>query len=697
MATIVKSRAARWTLGIVLGLIGLLVALMVVAALFDWNKARGWIGDKVKERTGRELVIGGDLRVRPFSFHPKVHAEQVTLANAPWGEKTPMIDADAIDFSISLPALIVGRVVFPEVALGQASVLLQRDKEGRRNWVLNPDEEKTGEPAQIESLTINKGRLAFKDVMTDTNVAVNVQTTSDATYGVNLGAAGKVKGYAFKADAKGGGLLSLMNQTAPYPVKVNASVGEAAIGFEGTVSEIATLRAVDGQFTISGKNLSKLGDALRLSFPETAPYKVSGRLQREGEAWRFNGFRGTVGKSDLGGDFDVDMAAKRPTIRAKLHSTLLDIADLGGFLGGKPGEGQSAAPPGKVLPNEPINLDKLRRVDAHVTLKATKFRNRDKLPIDHLDAKLDLEDGLLRFDPVRFGVADGSVNTKIAVNARQDKVAVDSDTSFRQLHINKLVPGTDLLDQSFGAVNGRVQLKGAGNSTGAMLGTSNGQVNLFSTGGQISNLVLEFAGVDIAEIVKFWAGGDRQAELRCAVAAFNVQNGLARSEVFIIDTDDTFFGGQGTISLKDEKIDLKVTPLPKDMSPVSLRGPLYVRGTFAKPAVGVEKTTLIARAGAAVLAGLINPLAAILPLIETGPGKDKEAPCGDLIQNLEAMSGVKATPKEKKQAQAARDEAAATKKSEKSAPADREAAPAPPKKPAQVGAAKAGAERTASR
>jgi len=648
MATSAKSRAARWTLGVLLGLVALVLALVTAAALFDWNKARGWIGNKVKERTGRELVIGGDLKVHPFSFHPRIHAEQVTLANAEWGEKRPMIDADTIDFSISLPALIVGRVVFPQVALGEASVLMQRDKEGRRNWVLKPDEEKTGEPARIENLAINKGEVTIKDVMTDTSVKVSVQTTTaDATYGVNLGAQGKVKGYNFKADAKGGALLSLMNTSAAYPVKVNATVGEGAVGFEGTVTEVASLSAVDGQFTLAGKNLATLGEALKLSFPHTAPYKLAGRLQREGDVWRLNAFKGTVGRSDLSGDFKVDLGARRPTILAQPHSALLDIADLGGFVGGNPGGPDRAKTTGKVLPDEPINLEKLRRVDAHVTLKATKFRDRDKYPLDNLDAKLDLEDGLLKFEPVRFGVAGGNLNTRIAVNARETKVVVDTDTSFRNLHINKLIPSTKLLDQSLGALNGRVQLKGGGSSTAAVLGSSNGQVSFYSAGGQISSLVLEAAGADVVGLVKFWVGGDQQAELRCAVASFNVQDGLMQSEVFVVDTDNTLFGGKGSISLKDERLDLTVTPLPKHVSPVALRGPLHVRGTFAKPAVGIDTATVAAKVGAAVLAGLVNPLAAILPLIETGPGKDKAAPCGDLVQNLEAMTGVHAEPRKK--------------------------------------------------
>src|SRR6185436_12086669 len=163
-----KSRLHRWLFGAIGVFVALIAAAAIALALFDWNRARGWISEKVKERTGRDLVIG-ELRVHPFSLHPRVHAGQVTLSNADWGEKGPMLEADAVDFSVSLLPLITGRVVFPEVALGEASVLLQRDAEGRRNWVLKPEEQKTGEPVQIRRLAVNKGRLAFKDAVSDSD------------------------------------------------------------------------------------------------------------------------------------------------------------------------------------------------------------------------------------------------------------------------------------------------------------------------------------------------------------------------------------------------------------------------------------------------------------------------------------------------------------------------------------------------
>jgi uncharacterized protein involved in outer membrane biogenesis len=633
-----RFRLRNWLIGGIAAFVTLIATLLAAVAVYDWNNARGFIAQKVKERTGRDLFIG-ELQVHPFSLHPRVQIAEVELSNAEWGQQRPMIAAETVDFRVSLLPLLRGRVVFPDVTLGDADILLQQDAEGRRNWVLNPEKEKkeTGEePVQIGRLTVDRGRLAVKDAKSKTDVVLDVQTTSDATYGVEFAARGTAKGYEFAAQGAGGGLLSIQDETTPYPIRIQAKIGEANATFEGTVTGLVALAAVDGRATVAGRNLGTLADALNLSFPDTKPYKVAGQLRREAQVWTFDKFTGTVGESDLGGNLGVDLGTERPTLKGKLHSKLLDIADLGGLIGEKPGE-PDAKPEGKMLPAEPINLDKLRRVDADVTLVATKFRNADKLPLDNLDMRITLVDGVMKADPLNFGVAGGKLASRVAVDSRKAKsLAVDIQSAFQALHINKLVPGTDLLDESFGAVDGRVQLKGNGNSLAGVLGTSSGRIDLVSRGGQMSNLLVEVAGLDGAEIVKFFVGGDKEVQLRCGIAAFNVKDGVMTSEAFVVDTDDTYIGGEGTISLRDETLDLKLTPLPKDVSILSLRGPLRVRGTFANPKPGLEKRSLARRVGAAVMLGLVNPLLALIPTIETGPGKNKSAPCGELIASLKA-------------------------------------------------------------
>jgi uncharacterized protein involved in outer membrane biogenesis len=693
MSYIPRSRASRWLLGALGVFVALIAGALIALALFDWNHARGWIAEKVKERSGRDLVIG-DLDVRPFSLHPRVQARDVRLSNTEWGDETPMIEADSVEFSIGLLSLLRGRVVFPEVTLGEASVLMQRDGEGRRNWVLNREEEKTGEPVQIGRLTVNKGRLAFKDAITDSNLTLGIQTIPDDKYGVEIAAQGKAKGYRFKAAGRGGGLLSLVDQSQAYPVELNADIGEAHATFDGTITGLAGLEEIDGRFTLAGRNLSTLGDAIRLAFPDTRPYKIGGRLVRSGEVWRYDEFRGTVGESDLRGNFKVDMEPQRPMMEAKLHSNLLDIADLGGFVGGKPGQ-TDRTEPGKVLPAETISVEKLRRMDANVTLAASKFRNRDKLPLDNLNARLTLADGLLKFDPVDFGVAGGKMANRAAVDARAQPVVVDLDSRFQKLHLGQLVPGAKVVEESVGALDGRLQLKGTGTSMAAVLGSANGRVDLVSGGGEVSNLLLEFGGADIGEIIGFLVGGDRKVELRCAAMAFSAKDGIMSSEAIVIDTDDTYFGGKGSVNLKDETLDLTVTPLPKDMSILALRGPLKVTGTFEDPKVGLEKAALARRIGAGILLGLIHPLASLLATVETAPGRRVKAPCVDLVQSLQAnVQGVPAAREKEGTASVSKGER--QRLSERQEPATQKEAPGDPVT-MKKGEAAAGKRRPGSR
>jgi uncharacterized protein involved in outer membrane biogenesis len=146
--------------------------------------------------------------------------------------------------------------------------------------------------------------------------------------------------------------------------------------------------------------------------------------------------------------------------------------------------------------------------------------------------------------------------------------------------------------------------------------------------------MMEYAGADVAEILKFWAGGDQEIQLRCAVVSLDVKDGAATSTTAVVDTDDTWIGGTGGLNLRDETLDFKLTPLPKDMSILSLRGPLYINGTFKEPKFGLQKGPLTRKIAASALLALLNPLAAVIPLIETGPGRD--AACGELVANARA-------------------------------------------------------------
>jgi hypothetical protein len=130
-----------------------------------------------------------------------------------------------------------------------------------------------------------------------------------------------------------------------------------------------------------------------------------------------------------------------------------------------------------------------------------------------------------------------------------------------------------------------------------------------------------------------------------------VQKGVAQANAFVFDTTVVNVSGSGTINLANEKMDLTLKPEPKDSGVGSLRTPLHIRGTFGQPDVGPDMGKLAARSGGALLMGILNPLLAVLPLIEEGKGKDSN--CAALIaQATKSTKQAQAPKPQAKQKQA---------------------------------------------
>src|SRR5690606_19958677 len=279
----------------------------------------------------------------------------------------------------------------------------------------------------------------------------------------------------------------------------------------------------------------------------------------------------------------------------------------------------------RLLPNTPYRLDKLRAMDADVRRKADRI-NAPPLPLEDMDTQLTLKAGLLVLDPLHFGVADGKIHSTVQMDARETTIRTRAQMRARGLDLPQLLPDVKLAKNAIGKVSGHADLSGTGNSIAAMLGSSDGQVDVGMGSGHISNLLMEMAGIDIAEIIKFKLGGDRLIPVRCAFADFKVDDGVMTVESLAFDTSDTILIGEGTIDLKNEWLDLLIRPRPKDRSILAFRAPLLVDGSFRNPGVRPDLKSVGLRGAIALALGSIAPPAALLATLELGPGED--AGCG---------------------------------------------------------------------
>ena len=125
------------------------------------------------------------------------------------------------------------------------------------------------------------------------------------------------------------------------------------------------------------------------------------------------------------------------------------------------------------------------------------------------------------------------------------------------------------------------------------------------------------------KVIRLLATGDQDIPIRCGALDIGITDGIGRTRTLLIDTEQTEIDGSGSVNLADEYFDLTLKPEPKHADILSLRSPIRIYGPFAKPDFGIDKTALVERGVATVALGILNPLAALLPLLETGPGKDQ--------------------------------------------------------------------------
>ena len=622
-------------------LVFLLAAILLLIALWDWNWFKGPVERVVQAKTGRALQIGNlDVDLGRVTT---IRADSITFANAEWAKQPKMASADRVEIDVRVWPLLRGSVQLPEIRLTRPDALLQTaPKAGQAgNWDFM-GESSGGEPLQLRRLHIDDGRLQFLDERGRTNIQVAVRSgepkQAHAAPPLLVSGKGSWQGNAFTLNGNTESPLELTNSGHPFRIHLDGRAGATHAVASGTLINPFQFQTFKLQFRLSGQDMEDLYPLLGIALPSTPPYRLDGQLSRDHQVWQYQKFNGTVGDSDLGGDVKVEVGGERPRLTANLVSKRLDFDDLAGFVGAPPKTGgeetanaeqkaeaaRLAAKP-TILPDTPYNLGKLRSMDADVRLRAQRI-NAPSLPLDDMDAHLFLDDGLLRLEPLNFGVAGGDIRSTVRMDARRPQIATSLKASVRRVQLGRLFPDAKLAEQASGGIGGEIDLTGNGNSIAAMLGSSDGTVAVGMGKGHVGNLIMELAGLDVAESLKFLFTGDKQIPLRCAFADFGVKDGLMDSRALAVDTTDTLIIGEGTVNLKNEQMDLLLKPRPKDISILALRSPLRISGTFKDPGFRPDFKALGLRGAIALALGSIAPPAALLATFEPGPGKDSD--CG---------------------------------------------------------------------
>ncbi|MDM0111011.1 AsmA family protein [Variovorax sp. J22R133] len=664
------------------GLLGFLVLLIAVVVLFDWNWVRPPLERYISKKTEREFRMS-NLDVK-LGLTPTIEMRDVFFGNAKWSEEEePMARIEKLEFSVSLRDL-PEKFLIPRVALTRPNLVFERLPDNRKNWILSEPDDTSPSKLRISTLSVDNGRVRYIDHGEPFSIDVQGSTFDPASqekvkdakappennrFTTKYVFNGKYHDAKFSGNALTGDVLSFQESGESFPLKGDLEAGTTKVWIDGTIADAANISAIDTKLRIEGKTLANLYPFLLLPLPASPPYQLEGHLILKGNRYTMDDLAGKIGSTDVTGQGAYVDKKPRPLLTAKLHSKLLNMADLGPLVGvqtketgGKPAATQAqvkdrpaaktqqkVADPDHLLPAGTFEGSRLQKIDAEVDYSAVKLQVPDTLPLESLKASLRLNDSIMKIAPLDFGFAGGTIASRVMLDAREPTIKTDLQVDLQGIRVDKLIPDSQTLAKGAGRFGATLHLTGTGNSIAEAAAKANGRIATMVVNGKVSNLLDAASGLNGGKVIALLAGGDKDIVINCGGAVFDVKSGKGKSSLFVVDTEQTQVLGDGWFDLERERFDMTIAPKPKDFGILSLRTPVRVYGSFKNPEFEIVKGPLMARAGAAIALAVTVPIAALLPLIETGPGENTN--CGAVDQKVGSATKKATAPKPQRRPQ----------------------------------------------
>ena len=627
--------------------VGVILVLFIAAAiliplLIDPNDYKQELVDQVKEHTGRDLRIDGDIELSVFPWIG-IKLGKVALSNAAGFDNPVFAGTDKVSIRIKLLPLLSKRLEMDTVTVHGLTLNLARDANGHNNW---DDLDKAGGDGSESSgststasgggseggaaVALAIGGLDIDDANLSWIDASQNQRFEIANLSVATGAIGSGEPVDLKIalDVQVGepaidshvsieGVLDYDAAEKSLLVdKLQLEVEDLKLSGRIRISNLDTAPVTDGTISVAEFDAKKLLESLSLEAPRTSDPDALTRVSLESairagsNQLAINPLTIRIDDSTLSGEVSLP-DLKSQALRFDLA---VDAIDVDRYLAPEkeksgnsatapavatPGAGAGAAA-ATALPNEA-----LRKLDAIGRMKIGKLKVA-KLNLTAVDMSVKAKNGLIKLNPLDANLYSGAYRGNIVVDARGKTPRLTVDENLRGVLAGPLLKDLKGHEPIAGAADVNVALQTMGASADEVKKSLNGSADFAFTKGAIN-------GVNIARMIreayarikgtKLPAEDVEQktdfSELR---ASLNIVNGIASNDDFIAMTPLLRINGKGTANLPAETMDYRVqatvvTTLKgaggeelKDLVGISI--PIHVTGSFADPRYALDTQAL---------------------------------------------------------------------------------------------------------
>ena len=666
----------KWVLGVVAALIVLLyVAVYLILSRYDYNGLKPEIMRAVKDGTGRELTLGGDIRLKP-GFTPALVVKDVTFKNASWGSQPNLATIKRFEIKVRLLPLLSRRVEVKRLILIEPEILFERDISGTSNLAFETTNKQDLTKEQVETkdggdwklsaltfkeLQIEKGRITYIDHELKKTYGATVDTlmatAASSTSPTRLTLKGAYNDQSFEVTGTFCPLTAFISPDKAWPVNLAVKTENATLTLDGTVKDPLARLGIELNFTLKGKDLASLKQFSGEGLPFGGPFDISGRIvDTARNTYSISNLKVIQGESDLSGSVALNVTENLPKVTAVLVAQKLDLRP---YFEVSPDTGKTAKDLSKdagkedrIFSDHPLPLETLKQADADVKIHAAQVL-LPHVPLNSLDMDMVLKDGVLTVKPLKAVLGKGSMDGQLSSPIPGGSRIIGNGFKINELDISYLTKGLKSTGGLEGSLDIDIDIRARGTSIAGMMGGLNGTTVVVMGKGRVDNTYINMLGGDLSSSLfrllnPFWK--DTQGtSINCFVSGFNIKDGVASTTALALNTEYMVVVGEGEIDLRTERLNLSLKPVPKEgigtrytgklnVSLNALTSPFKLGGTLAHPSLAIDPTQTAITFGKAIGGALLfGPVGIAAALV--GSSSDDEDSCLAAIEA--AQKGVR--------------------------------------------------------
>jgi len=578
----------KWVKRLVIAIVLMVLVLVgggaIFAYTFDVNAYKQDLQLAVKEKTGRDLDIAGQIEMTYFPWLGMT-LSGVTLSNPPSFTQQPFAYIDQAQASVMLLPLLSGDVQLSQINLIGVEANLVKKANGDASWEFpqahealvhdssavtefaNQERKDSVKSLRIGGVDIEQATIRYIDDLAKQNIEVT-------DLSVRLGEFAEDQPMAF--DVKGA-------------IEDKANKLSTAILAKGTLA--TTLKDPAPALKEVAFNIKTTG----ASIPGDKPLTATGKLNMDMamQTLEVAGLKLSGLETLLQADLSVENF-NRPKVRASMMADELNLDKLQEMMAIE----DAAIPQPSADPLMPrpkadttdkimLPLDLIRKLDLQASLIVRKLVVNN-LTLTDLNTTLTAKQGVLHLNPLDVSLYDGVVTASATLDARQEIPEYLFKGQLEQLQAEGLLK--DLAGEGYVSAIANItsDLTTRGDSVATLKSNLNGGLGFDVGEGTINKWELSRR---INQALAFFAGDDPETseatadtfEFTSMLGSARIENGILRNNDFLLRAPKSHAIGYGSVNLGQDYVDYTVkVALRQDPASTKERHrlPIEIKGPF---------------------------------------------------------------------------------------------------------------------